>query len=132
MNRSINASETSAQNDFDSIQFQRNRLTAARRWFSLAELALGSAIVIGHNVYHIIPNEVPILFALGLISLRLRDGGWAVMGLRWPISWRRTILFALGAAAARILLGALVIDPSPPASGRRQSRPVAQAKSRAM
>ena len=40
--------------------------------------------MIGHNVYHVIPNEVPILFVIGLISLRLRDGGWAVIGLRWP------------------------------------------------
>jgi len=93
------------------LHFQRNRLSPEQRWFSLAELALGSAIVIGHNVYRVIPNEVPILFALGLISLRLRDGGWAAMGLRWPVTWRRTVLIALGAAALRILLGALVIDP---------------------
>jgi len=33
------------------------------------------------------------------------------MGLRWPLSWRRTVWFALAAAAVRILLGALVIDP---------------------
>jgi uncharacterized protein len=86
-------------------------LSPAQRWLSLAELVVGSAIVIGHNVYHVIPNEVPILFALGLISVRLRDGSWTAMGLRWPVSWRRTILFALGTAALRILLGASVIDP---------------------
>jgi membrane protease YdiL (CAAX protease family) len=86
-------------------------LTGTQRWLSLAEFALGSAIVIGHNVYHVIPNEVPILFVIGLISLRVRDGGWGVMGLRWPVSWRRTVLLALGAAAARLLLGAIVIDP---------------------
>ena len=101
----------SAPSGVDSIPIQRNRLTSAQRWFSLAELVLGSAIVIGYNVYHVIPNEVPILFVLGLISLRLRDGTWAAMGLRWPVAWRRTVLFALGAAALRILLGALVIDP---------------------
>jgi membrane protease YdiL (CAAX protease family) len=89
----------------------KHLLSPAQRWLSLAELALGSAIVIGHNVYHVIPNEVPILFVLGLVSLRLRDGGWGVMGLHWPVLWRRTILFALAAAAVRILLGALVIDP---------------------
>ena len=68
-------------------------------------------IVIGHNVYHVIPNEVPILFVIGLISLRLRDGGWSVMGVHWPASWRRTVLYAFAAAALRIILGALVIDP---------------------
>ena len=111
MNGSINASDVSAQSEVDFIQFGKDRLPPAQRWFSLAELGLGSAIVIGHNVYHVIPNEVPILFVLGLISLRLRNGGWAVMGLRWPVPWRRTVLFALGAAGLRILLGALVIDP---------------------
>ena len=109
MSESTNAGETPAESE--SIQLQKNRLSPAQRWFSLAELAVGSAIVIGHNVYHVIPNEVPILFVLGLISIRLRDGGWAAMGLGWPKSWRRTILFALGAAATRILLGALVVDP---------------------
>ena len=86
-------------------------LTPAQRRISLAELLIGSAIVIGHNVYHAIPNEVPILFVLGLISVRVRDGSWTAMGLRWPLSWRRTVLFALAAAALRILLGSFVIDP---------------------
>jgi CAAX protease family protein len=86
-------------------------LTGAQRCLSLAELALGAAIVIGHNVYHVVPNEVPILVVLGLISVRLRDGGWAAMGLGWPVAWRRTVLFALGAAGLRILLGSLVVNP---------------------
>jgi membrane protease YdiL (CAAX protease family) len=111
MNGSIKVIETVAQEKVDSIQLQTDRLAPPQRWLSLAELAVGSAIVIGHNVYHVIPNEVPILFVLGLLSLRLRDGSWAAMGLGWPISWRRTVLFALAAATLRILLGALVIDP---------------------
>lgn len=86
-------------------------LSPAQRWFSLAELVVGSAIVIGHNVYHVVPNEVPILFVMGLISVRLREGSWTAMGLRWPVSWRRTILFALATAALRILLSALVVEP---------------------
>ncbi len=86
-------------------------MTRAQRCLSLAEFALGSAIVIGHNVYHVIPNEVPILFVIGLISLRVRDGGWGAMGLPSPDSWRRAVLIALGAAVARLILGAVVIDP---------------------
>ena len=85
---------------------------ATQRWLSLAELVAGAAIVIGHNVYHVIPNEVPILFVLGLISVRWRDGSWAEMGLSWPIAWRRTVLFAIAAAALRILLGGLVVGPA--------------------
>jgi len=33
------------------------------------------------------------------------------MGLGWPKSWRLTVLIALAAAALRILLSAVVIDP---------------------
>jgi membrane protease YdiL (CAAX protease family) len=95
----------------DSSPSRGNGLTPAQRWISLAEFVVGGAIVIGHNVYHVIPNEVPILFVIGLISLRVRDGGWGVIGLRWPASWRRTVLFALAAAAVRILLGQFVVDP---------------------
>lgn len=90
---------------------ESSRLTPVQRWLSLAEFVIGSAIVIGHNVYHVIPNEVPILFVLGLISLRVRDGGWRAIGLGWPVSWRKTVVFALVAAAARIFLGQFVIDP---------------------
>lgn len=81
------------------------------RWLSAAELLLGAFVVIGYNVFKILPNEVPILFVLGMISLRVRDGGWGAMGLRRPDSWRRIALIAVAAAAARILLGELVIDP---------------------
>lgn len=84
---------------------------ARPRWLSAAELALGAFIVIGHNVYHIVPNEVPILFVLALISFRLRDGSWTAMGLTRPASWRNTLLLALAAAALRIVLGNFVVDP---------------------
>ena len=86
-------------------------LTPAQRWLSFVELILGAGIVIGHNVYRVIPNEVPILFALGLLSFRLREKSWSRMGLGWPKSWRLTVLIALAAAALRILLSAVVIDP---------------------
>lgn len=102
-------------------------------WLSGSEFLLGAAIVIGHNVYHKVPNEVPILFVLGLISLMVRDGeltsklrrasskmravllaiadGLRSIGLRRPASWQRTVLVALVAAATRIVLGNLVILP---------------------
>ena len=40
-------------------------LSPTQRWLSLAELVAGAAIVIGHNVYHVIPNEVPIFLCSG-------------------------------------------------------------------
>ncbi|MFZ1007076.1 MAG: CPBP family intramembrane glutamic endopeptidase [Candidatus Sulfotelmatobacter sp.] len=111
MNESINSREASSRDEAGLVKLGEPHLSPAQRWFSFAELALGSAIVIGHNVYRVVPNEVPILFALGLISMRLRSGSWTAMGLRWPASWRRTVMIALTAAAVRLLLGALVIDP---------------------
>ncbi|MBK7596994.1 MAG: CPBP family intramembrane metalloprotease [Acidobacteria bacterium] len=75
------------------------------RLVSAFELALGAAIVIGYNVFKVIPNEVPILFVLGLLSVRLRNGGWAAMGLSRPKSWTRVVLIALAAAVLRIVLG---------------------------
>jgi uncharacterized protein len=81
------------------------------RILSALELLLGAFIVIGHNVFHILPNEVPILFVLGLLSVRLRDGGWSAMGFKRPGSWGRLVLIALAAAAVRIILGGLVIEP---------------------
>ena len=107
MSEAINQSHVSVPSKLNPTP----HLSPAQRWLSLAEFALGSAIVIGHNVFHVIPNEVPILFVIGLISLRLRGGGWSALSLNWPESWRRTVVYALAAAALRIILGALVIDP---------------------
>jgi membrane protease YdiL (CAAX protease family) len=84
---------------------------SSSRILSVLELLLGAFIVIGHNVFHIFPNEVPILFVLGLVSIRLRNGGWSAMGLKRPASWGRIILIALGAAALRIVLGGFVVEP---------------------
>lgn len=111
MNGSIKLNDPVAQTTVEPARLQPNRLAPSQRWLSLAELVVGSAIVIGHNVYHVVPNEVPILFVLGLLSIRLRDGSLTAIGLAWPTSWRRTLLFALAAATLRLLLGALVIDP---------------------
>ena len=83
------------------------------RLFSAGECLLGAAIVIGHNVYRIVPNEVPILVVLAIASMRLRNGAWSgsAMGFRRPVTWKRLVVCALAAAALRILLGTYVIDP---------------------
>lgn len=88
-----------------------NHWYAKSRWLSAAELLIGAAIVIGHNVYRVMPNEVPILFILALLSFQLRNGSWKEIGFKFPKSWRNTLLIALGAAALRILLGQFVVDP---------------------
>ena len=83
----------------------------ASRVLSALELLFGAFIVIGHNVFHIVPNEVIVLFALGLASIWLRDGSWSAMGFKRPVSWRRIFLIALIAAGVRIILGQFVIEP---------------------
>jgi membrane protease YdiL (CAAX protease family) len=86
-------------------------LSLTKRLASAGEVLLGAAIVIGHNVYRVLPNEVIVLLVLGLLSFRLRDGAWLPAGLRRPESWRRVILLAIGAVVLRNLLGELVILP---------------------
>src|SRR5437762_696476 len=81
------------------------------RALSALELLFGAFIVIGHNVFRIVPNEVIVLCVLGLLSVRLRDGGWSAMGFNRPQSWRRIFLIALVAAGVRILLGQFVVEP---------------------
>jgi len=83
----------------------------ASRTLSAFEFCFGAFIVIGHNVFHIVPNEVIVLSIIGLISIRLRDGNWSAMGFKRPASWRRILLIALGAAILRILLGQFLVEP---------------------
>jgi hypothetical protein len=83
----------------------------ASRALSAFELLFGAFIVIGHNVFHIVPNEVIVLFVIGLASIWLRGDRWSAMGFTRPVSWRRIFLIALVAAGARILLGQFVIEP---------------------
>jgi membrane protease YdiL (CAAX protease family) len=93
-----------------AIQPLKTKLKNSRT-LSAIELLFGAFIVIGHNVFHVVPNEVPILVVLGLVSVRLRDGGLSAIGFKRPPSWLRIVLIAVAAAALRILLGEFVIDP---------------------
>jgi membrane protease YdiL (CAAX protease family) len=83
----------------------------ASRVLSAFELLFGGFIVIGHNVFHIVPNEVILLSVLGLVSVWLRDGRWSAMGFKRPASWRRVLLIALAVAALRIFFGQFLIEP---------------------
>ena len=81
------------------------------RPLSLIEFLIGAAIVIGHNVFHVVPNEVPILFVLGIFSIRLREGRWSAIGLGRPKSWLVTILIAALTAAVVLAVGQFVTEP---------------------
>ena len=78
---------------------------------SLIEFAIGAALVIAHHVFHVLPNEMPILFAFGLASFLLRERSWGAKGLGVPASWGKTLLWALEAAALQIVLSAFVVKP---------------------
>lgn len=92
-------------------QSQPTRWSNRARALSAFEFLLGAAIVVGHNVFRVIPNEVPILVVIGLLSVRLRDGSWSAIGFRRPPSWARVIIIAAIAAAIRLLVGSLLVEP---------------------
>lgn len=85
-----------------------------RRMIAAAELLLGTAAVLGHNVWRVLPNEVPILVVAALLSMRVHSGRWdfSWLGFRRPGSWLRIVLLALGAAAIRIVFGDFIIGPA--------------------
>jgi membrane protease YdiL (CAAX protease family) len=79
---------------------------------SLLEFLVGASIVIGHNVFHVVPNEVPILFVIALVSIRLREGTFRATGLGRPKSWLLTILVAVAAAVFVLAMGQFVTEPA--------------------
>jgi len=80
-------------------------LSPRARALSALELAVAAAAVIGHNVFHVLPNEVPVLVVLGLVSVRLREKSWGALGFRRPDSWRRVALLAVGFVIVRWTIG---------------------------
>ena len=86
---------------------------ASSRALSVFEVLLGACIVVGHNVFRVVPNEVPILCALAILTMRVRSGrwDWGSLGFKRPGSWRRIVVLALAAATLRVALGDFVVDP---------------------
>ncbi len=73
----------------------RAGLAPRQRWLSAAEALAAFAIIAAHNVWHVIPNEVPILFVLAILSCRLREGRWGLFLYGRPRAWIWTLLAAL-------------------------------------
>ena len=88
-------------------------IAGMNRALAALEFLIAAAVVLGHNVWRVVPNEVLILTAVAILSMRLRAAkwDWSLLGFRRPDSWRLIILVALGAAALRIALSDLVIEP---------------------
>jgi uncharacterized protein len=83
------------------------------RPLAVAEFLFAALIVLGHNVWRVLPNEVLLITVLALLSLRLRTRrwDWSALGFRRPTSWQRILGMALAAATLRILLSEFAISP---------------------
>jgi uncharacterized protein len=103
------------------------KLSPGYRALSLVEFAIGAAIVVGHNVFHVVPNEVPILFVLGILSIRLREGSWAAIGLGRPKSWSKTIAIGFATAVIVVAAGQFVTEPLAHLLGLHENKSVASA-----
>lgn len=87
-------------------------LSPRERLWAAAELVLTGALVVGANVFDLIPvSETPWLVLIGWLSLRLRGLNWKTLGLRRPKNWIVTIALALAAGVALQLVSEFVTEP---------------------
>src|SRR5688572_3808423 len=83
----------------------------SRRAVAAAEALFGAAAVIGHNIFHVVPNEVVVLVLAGAASCAVRRRSLKAIGYRRPTSWSRTAAVALAVAVALQAFSIFVIDP---------------------
>lgn len=78
------------------------------------EFLFAAGVVLGHNVWRVVPNEVVILTVVAILSMRSRAAGWnwTLLGFRRPESWRVILGVAVAAATLRIVLGDFLIEPA--------------------
>jgi membrane protease YdiL (CAAX protease family) len=82
------------------------------RVWAAAELVLAVALVLGANVFDVVPvSETVWLVGLGVLSLRRRGLGWRHVGLEAPRSWSRTVGYALAAGIGLQLASEFAIEP---------------------
>lgn len=83
----------------NSVKSVRPYLSIQDRLLAGAEVLIGAVVVIGHNVYRFLPNEVPILVLILWISLLIRRKPWKSIGLSKPDSWGVSLAVAVAAGA---------------------------------
>jgi membrane protease YdiL (CAAX protease family) len=80
--------------------------------WAAAELLLASALVVGANVFNVVPiTETPWLVMLGWLSLRRRGLRWQTLGLQRPRNWVTTIIVALTAGIGLQLISEFITEP---------------------
>jgi membrane protease YdiL (CAAX protease family) len=89
-----------------------SELSARDRTISAVEAVFAALLIVARAMYPRVPNEVIVLFIIGLVSLRVRNGGWGAIGIRRPESWPRILGTAVAAAAIRIGIGDGVLVPA--------------------
>ena len=82
-----------------------------RRAIAAVEALGAAAVVIGHNIFRIVPNEVVVLVLAGAVSCAVRRQSLKVIGYRRPTSWRNTTPVALAVAVALQAFSIFVVDP---------------------
>ncbi|HEY0796966.1 MAG TPA: CPBP family intramembrane glutamic endopeptidase [Acidisarcina sp.] len=85
-------------------------LSGREQIFAAVEVLLGAVVVICHNVYHVVPNEVPILVIVLWVSLLIRRRPWSSVGLSRPLSWKLTAVVAV-CGGALLQLKDFVTEP---------------------
>jgi uncharacterized protein len=85
-------------------------LSPRDRTLATAEVLLGAAVVIGHNVYRVLPNEVPILVVILWVSLLIRRKPWSSVGLSRPFS-RKLIVIVAVCGGVLLQLKDLITEP---------------------
>jgi membrane protease YdiL (CAAX protease family) len=83
----------------------------SRRVPAAAEALAAVAIVIGHNVFRVVPNEVVVLVLLGAVSCAIRRQSLSAIGYRRPASWSRTAAIAVSVALGLQAFSIFVVDP---------------------
>ena len=83
----------------------------SRRAVAAAEALAAAAIVIGHNIFRVVPNEVVVLVLAGAVSCAVRRQSLQAIGYRRPASWSRTAALALIVALGLQAFSTFVVDP---------------------
>jgi uncharacterized protein len=87
-------------------------MSPRERAWAAAELALAAALVFAINVLDVVQvPETVWLVGLGVLSLRRRGLGWRHLGLDHPVSWSRTVVYALAAGIGLQLASEYAIEP---------------------
>ena len=83
----------------------------SRRTVAVAEALVAAALVVGHNIFRVVPNEVVVLVLLGAASCAIRRQSLSAIGYRRPVSWSRTAAVALAVALGLQAFSTFVVDP---------------------